>query len=114
MMALRKKMDETTQNKITQLQVMEQNMHHLSHQRQQLYNQVLEIDSALSELQNKEDAFKINGNNMIKTPKANLEKDVQEKKERFELRIKSIEKQEEQIKKKAESMQEDVMKAIKK
>ena len=108
------KMDEKTQNKISQLQVMEQNMHHLAHQRQQIYNQVLEIDSALKEMEGKEDAFMIVGNIMIKKKKVEIEKDLQEKKERLELRIKTIEKQEEQMKQKAEAMQEDVMKTIKK
>jgi len=106
-------MDKETQEKINQLQLIEHNMHNISSQKQQFHNQLLEIESALSELKDRTSAFKIIGNIMVETEKAVLEQDLQSKKETIELRIKTFEKQEEKFKKKAEELQQDVLSKIK-
>ena len=51
---------------------------------------------------------------MTLTKKEDLKKDLKEKKEIIELRIKSMEKQETQIKEKASKLQEEILKKIKK
>lgn len=107
-------MSKETEQKITQLQLMEQSMQNFMVQKQQFQAQLIEIESALSELNNAKDAFKIVGNIMVSAKKEDLEKDLSSKKEMVELRIKNIEKQEKQVKDKASAMQEEVMKKLQK
>ncbi|MFH1439967.1 MAG: prefoldin subunit beta [Candidatus Woesearchaeota archaeon] len=95
--------------KINQLQMIEQNLQQVLAQKQQFQGQMVEIDSALEELGKTEDAYKIVGNVMVKMSKEDLDKELNEKKERTELRMKSIEKQETQLKQKAESIRKEVM-----
>ncbi|MBI4453809.1 prefoldin subunit beta [Candidatus Woesearchaeota archaeon] len=95
--------------KLAQLQMIEQNLQQLLSQKQQFNGQMVEIESALEELEKTEDAYKIVGNVMVKVSKSDLNKELTEKKERTEIRIKSIEKQEDKLKEKAESLRAEVM-----
>ena len=103
----------TTQAKISQLQMFEQSINNLLMQKQQFQQQLIEIDSALEELKTTENAYKIIANIMVKSDKAKLEKDLKQKKEMMEIRIKTLEKQEKTIKEKAAEMQAEVMKELK-
>jgi len=107
-------MDNKTQEKIQQLQMIEQGMQSFLAQKQQFQAQVAEIDSALKELNKTEDSYKIVGNIMVKKDKEELIKDLKSKKETFELRLKTLEKQEKQMKDKAERMQKEVLSKLKK
>lgn len=107
-------MDKETEQKINQLQLFEQSLQNLLIQKQQFQLQLAEIDSALKELETTEEVYKIIGDIMVSTKKEDLKKDLKEKKEINELRIKSLEKQEAQIKEKASNLQEEVLKSIKK
>jgi prefoldin beta subunit len=107
------KMSET-QEKINQIQIIQQNIQNLSMQRQQFQIQETEIESALSELEKTETSYKIIGNIMVKTDKETLKKDLQEKHEMLKIRINTIEKQEDKMREKAESLQQEVMKEIEK
>ena len=49
---------------------------------------------------------------MVADKKEDLEKDLKEKKERMQLRIKTMEKQENTIKEKAQTMQKEVMEEL--
>ncbi len=100
------------QEKINQLQTIEQNMQHLLQQRQQLQMQSMEVESALEELQKTDKAYKIVGNIMVASDKGSLQKDLEEKKERVSLRIKSVEKQEDKLKEQAKRLRETVMQAM--
>ena len=102
-------MDKETQEKIGQLQMLEQSMQSFMMQKQQFRAQLMEVESALKELENTSEAFKIVGTVMIKAEKESLVKELEEKKERLSLRIKSIETQENQLKEKSASMQKEVM-----
>ncbi|MBS3122470.1 prefoldin subunit beta [Candidatus Woesearchaeota archaeon] len=95
--------------KLAQLQMIEQNLQQLLSQKQQFNGIMVEIDSALEELGKTEDAYKIVGNVMVKVSKPELSKELGEKKERTEIRIKSIEKQEDKLKEKAEALRAEVM-----
>lgn len=95
--------------KLAQLQMIEQNLQQLLSQKQQFNGQMVEIESALEELEKTEDAYKIVGNVMVKVSKLDLSKELGEKKERTEIRIKSIEKQEDKLKEKAEQLRKEVM-----
>ena len=106
-------MNKDAEQKINQLQMMEYNMHSLSNQRQQFHNQLLEIESALSDIEGKDTAFKIIGNIMVEMKQVDLKTSLEEKKERLQIRIKNIEKQEKGLKEKAEKIQKDVMQNLK-
>ena len=101
-----------TEQKIEQLQMLEQNLRTFTVQRQQFQAQLLEIESALTEIEGSKEAFKIIGGIMISAPKDDLKKDIAKKKEVLELRIKALEKQEEKIKEKAASTQKEVLKEM--
>ena len=106
-------MTDETQEKIQQLQLIEQGMQSFLMQKQQFQQQLVELDSALGELDKTNVAYKIIGNIMVGADKEELKKDLQKKKEIVELRIKTVEKQETQMKEKAENMQSEVMKGLK-
>jgi len=106
-------MNKDTQEKINQLQLIEQNMQNFLMQKQQFQTQMIEIESALKELEKTDNAYKIIGNIMVNTNKDDLMKDLKEKKETISLRIKTLEKQENDIKEKAGSIQKEVMEELK-
>ncbi len=80
----------------------EHQLQQLLFQRQQFSAQSLEIDSALEELKTAKSAYKIVGNIMVGATPSDLVKDLEEKKELIALRLKSLDKQEEQLRKKME------------
>ncbi len=102
------------EQKISQLQLLEQNLQNLLLQRQQFQAQLTELDSALKELKEAKQSYKIIGNIMVDSSKEDLEEDLTKKKEMIELRIKSLEKQEESIKEKQGKFQKEVLSNIKK
>jgi len=102
-----------TERKINQLQMMEQSAQSLSMQKQQFQLQQVEIESALKELESVKEAYKMVGNIMVLSPKEKLKEDLTSKKDIIELRIKSLEKQENQLRERASKLQEEVMKEIK-
>jgi len=101
-----------TEKKINQLQMLEQGMQTLLMQKQQFQLQQVEIESALKELENVDEAYKIIGNIMVLSKKSDLEKDLASKKEVVELRIKNMEKQESQLREKASKLQSEVLKEM--
>ena len=101
-----------TQEKIQQLQAIEQNMQHLLKQRQQFQMQLLEVESALEELKKTDKAYRIIGNIMVASEKSALEKELTEKKDRVGIRVKSFEKQETSLKDQAKALREEIMKAM--
>ncbi len=95
--------------KIQQLQLFEQNLQNFLIQKQNFQVQLMEIESALEEIGKTEAAYKIVGSIMVLSDKSELKKDLEQKKETAELRIKSIEKQEDKIKEKASALQQEVI-----
>ncbi len=100
--------------KIQQLQLLQQNLQSLLAQKQQLQGQLIELESAVSELKTTEKAYRIIGKVMLTTSKESLAKDLQEKKEVTELRIQSVEKQEEKLNQAIETVQKEMIKELKK
>ena len=96
----------TKKDQLEQLQGIEQQLHQSLLQRQQLSAQQLEIESALEELKGAKNAFKIVGNIMVQSAPDVLVKDLEQKKELVALRLKSLDKQEEQLRKHAEDLKE--------
>ncbi|MAG91102.1 prefoldin subunit beta [Candidatus Woesearchaeota archaeon] len=103
-----------TEQKISQLQMFEQSMQSFLGQKQQFQVQLVEIESALNELDNTEKAYKIVGSIMVQSDKNELKADLKSKKEMLELRIKTMEKQESQVREKASKLQSEILKKIKK
>lgn len=103
-----------TEQKIQKLQLLEQNMQSILVQRQQFQGQLIEVKSALIELDKSEDSYRIIGNIMVNSGKEDIKKDLNDKKEILELRIKNLEKQENSIKDKSKSIQEEVLGNIQK
>ncbi len=103
-----------TENKIAQLQMLEQNIQNFLVQKQTFQAQLIEVDNALEELEKtKGNSYKIVGAVMIAAEKEDLKKDLNEKREIVNLRINSIEKQENQLKDKALKLQSEVLNKIK-
>ena len=103
-----------TEQKIGQLQMFEQSLQSFLGQKQQFQVQLVEVESALNELDNTEKAYKIVGNIMVETDKNELKAEMQSKKEILELRIKTMEKQEAQVREKASKLQSEILTKIKK
>ena len=102
------------QEKIQQLQLIEQNLQGFLSQKQQFQAQLFELENALKELSATKQAYKIVGGIMVASDKDELKKDLTQKKEIIELRITSIEKQEKQFQEKAKSIQHEVIASMKK
>jgi len=98
-----------TEQKIGQLQMFEQSLQSFLGQKQQFQVQLVEVESALNELDNTEKAYKIVGNIMVETDKNELKAELQSKKEMLELRIKSIEEQENSLFEKVSNLREELI-----
>ncbi len=104
-----------TEEKIQQLQLLEQNMQNFGLQKQKFQMELVEIENALKELKDvKKETYKIISNIMIATSPKDLKKELESKKEVINLRIKSLEKQETTIREKAEEIQKEVMSKLQK
>ncbi len=102
------------EEKIGKLQLFEQNLQQLNLQRQQFQAQLIELDSALKELALTKKAYKIIGGIMVASDKEGLEKELKDKKEMFGIRINSIEKQELQLRNRAQTLRDEVVAGLKK
>lgn len=106
--------DKDVQDKVAQLQLLQQNLQTLLVQKQQFQLQLNEIESATSELNNTKQVYKVIGNIMVLSTQENVKKELAEKREMVEMRIKNFETQEERLKKKAEELQHAVITELKK
>ncbi|MFH1063711.1 MAG: prefoldin subunit beta [Candidatus Woesearchaeota archaeon] len=100
------------QEKINKLSTMEHSLQNFLAQKQAFQAQLMEITSALEELKTSEEAYKIIGNVMVRSNKDELTKDLSQKKETAELRVKSLERQEEKMREKTAALQAEVMKEM--
>ncbi len=98
------------QEKINRLQLLEQSRQTINIQKQNFQIKLIEVESALKEIEKTEEAYKIVGAVMVKKDKTELKRELEEEKEKLNLRIKNIEKQEETIKNKMKSLQEEILK----
>jgi prefoldin beta subunit len=97
------------QEQFRKLQVFEQNIQAIEQQKQQLQSQQMEAESALTELKKSDVAYKMIGGLMVKADKEELLNDIEQKQEIIAIRLKSVEKQEEQTKKRIEELQKDLL-----
>ena len=103
------------QNKIQEMQILEQNLQNLLLQKQAFQMELSETKSALKEIENSgDDIFKIIGQLMIKADKNKVKEELLNKEKILSLRIKTIEKQETSLTEKLTSLRDEVMKHSKK
>lgn len=107
-------MSKEAEESIDQLQLLEQSLQSFLVQKQQFQTQLVEVKSALKELENSKESYRIIGNIMVQASKDDLKKELESKKEMLNIRIKTLEKQEKQIKEKSSKLQSEVMEKIKK
>ena len=105
-------MNAETENKLQRLQLLEQQGQNLSSQRQNFQLQLSEINSALTALKGKNEAYKIVGNIMVLTKSEDLNKELNNKLKILTLQISKLEEQEEKITIKAQKLQEEVIKEM--
>ncbi len=92
------KIDKETEEKVREMQLLEQNLQNLLMQKQAFQLELNETINANEALQSsKGDVYRIVGQIMLKSEKKEMEKDIDEKKHLLGLRIKSIEKQETEL-----------------
>ena len=107
-------MKKETEQKIEQIQLIEQNLQNILGQKQNFQAQLLEVENALEELnKSKDKIYKIVGSIMVLSEKNDVEKYLNSKKEIMELRIKNLEKQEDKLKEKVNEFQQEVLKELK-
>ena len=107
-------MEQNIDEKVKELQLLEQNLGNLLFQKQTFQLELGEVTSASEELEaSKGDVFKIVGNVMIKSSKEKLKKELDEKKDLVSLRMKSIEKQEKALQNHVDELRKAVLKHMK-
>lgn len=108
------KMSSDAQEKLQQLQMIEQSLQASLSQKQSFQVQQVEIKSALEALSGKQRAYKIIGNILVDTSAESLRKELEEKNEIVQIRLRALDKQEEKIKEKSKVLQSEVLRAMKK
>ncbi len=106
-------MKKETKEKIEQLQNLENSINSLIAQKQQFQSQQLEIENALLQVEETDKVFRIIGSIMVASTKDKIKQELNDKKEIVELRLKTLEKQEDKYRKQAGELQTDVMKEMK-
>jgi len=107
-------MNKDTEKKIQQFQIIEQQLDNIILQKQNFQVQLAENENASVELEkSNKTPYKIIGTIMVSSERNSLLKDLKESREIIELRLKTLEKQENNLKEKAESLQKDLMEELK-
>ena len=105
----------TKENNLQELQIIEQGLQGILYQKQAFQMEISETQTALKEIEKSgEEVFKIVGQLMIKTDKKILKQELEKKQKLLGLRIESLEKQENELSGKAEKLQKELVKNIKK
>ena len=107
-------MDQETQKKIQGLQMLEQGYQNIVFQKQSFQVEVNETNTALSEVEkSKSDVFRVLGQVMVKADKTSLKKELKEKSDLLNLRMKTVERQELQMREEIERLRSEIMDKVK-
>lgn len=106
-------MDKDTKAKISRLQILEQRTQALLMQKHSFQSQALEIENALGEIEDSKETYKIVGTVMVSVEKEQLKKDLTEKKEITDLKIKNLEKEEKKLRLESGEIQKEIMGLLK-
>jgi len=98
------------QNMLSQLQQIQQQLQAVISQKVQIEALIRETDDALKELEKSksEEVYKAVGNILVKSDKSEVVKELTEKKETYEVRIKTLERQEEKLRERLTEMQRKI------
>ena len=99
------------QNMLAQLQQVQQQLQMVVTQKVQLENSLKETESAIQEVEKVSDdtpIFKTVGTVLVKTNKEQILKELKEKKDTFEIRIKALERQEEKLRERLQDLQKKI------
>jgi len=99
------------QNMLAQLQQLQQQLQMVVTQKAHLENSLKETESAIQEIEKvSEDTpiFKVVGTILVKTNKNDVLKELKEKKDTFEVRIKALERQEERLRERIQETQKKI------
>ena len=101
------------EEQIAELQQQEQQLQQMILQRQTMQSQLLETENALDTLQKtQEQPFKMVGPLLVSMDKKNLQEELTSKKDMLAIRLKNVEQQEEQLRKKFQDLQEKLLKQL--
>ena len=106
-------MSEQSQQLLNQAQLYQQQIQNIMVQKESLSMQLLEINNALDEIEKtkEKDLYKVSGPLLIKSAKEEIKKDLAEKKELIDLKLKTLEKSEAKIKTKIDELRERLTRA---
>lgn len=108
------KIPKEIQEKIGELQLLQQRLNLFANQKQIFQLQKIELENALRELKGaKAPVYKLVGEILIEKSPDTLKKELEEKNNDVDIRIKSLEKQEKSSKDKAMDLQKEVAKKLK-
>lgn len=100
--------------KLQEFQILEQNLQNIFLQKQAFQVELNETQDAAKEVSSSSDeVYKIIGNIMVKAKKAELVKELEEKKDILNLRLKSLNNQEKILSEKMEKSREELEKELK-
>jgi len=103
------------ENKLQELQILEQRLQNSMLQKQAFQMELAETNSASKEIEKSgEEVFKIIGQLMIKSEKKKIQEELQSKQKILELRIKTFEKQENSLTEQVEKLRDEFTKSMKK
>lgn len=104
-------MDSESNQKIQEIQFLEQNLQSILIQKQNFQIELAEVESALHELEKSgEDTYKIIGQFMIRTEKSKIKKELEDRKTTLNLRMKTLETQEKNLSKNIDTIREGIIK----
>ena len=108
-------LDKETQNKIQEIQILEQNLQGMLLQKQSFQLELNETINALEEVKKTDDSiYKILGPIMLKGNKDSIIKELEEKKKILDMRVEATDKQEKLLESKAKELQGEAEKLLKK
>ena len=100
----------TNQDKLQEMQTLDQNIQNLFLQKQAIQIEFSETQSALKEIENSGDEiFKMIGQLLIKTNKSKINEELLNKKKFLEIKINSVEKQENFLTEKLEKLRGEII-----
>ncbi len=95
------------------ISAIEQTLQNLLVQKQAINSQIQELSLAIKELDSSSESYRLLGNILIKTDKPSLKKKLEQDLNAFQMRLKSIEKQESSLTEKLRSLQQDLLSQMK-
>lgn len=98
-------------NPMQEMQMLEQNLQNILMQKQSFQMEFSETQSSLKEIKEaKGDVFKVIGQLMIKTDKTKMEEELTNKEKIIDLKIQTLEKQEEKLSEKLSKIRDEMLK----